>query len=174
MNAPEVLATDDMSVLSSFDDLDVIAAARTAGCVLFTGAAHAKGMALRIHSLSGWRWGSFVSIDCGASEKVLEQQLSDVLRAGPEWDRLRDLRPALTQDGTVFLYEVGKLSLALQARLREALESRVPGARQQRSRKRIMASTSEPLLDRVLAGTFDDRLFYRLNAIHFVVPAGAK
>ena len=35
-----------------------------------------------------------------------------------------------------------------------------------RLRKRVMASTSVPLLDRVRAGTFDDRLFYRLNAIH--------
>jgi transcriptional regulator of acetoin/glycerol metabolism len=32
-----------------------------------------------------------------------------------------------------------------------------------------MASTQEPLLPRVLDGTFDDRLYYRLNAIHFVL-----
>jgi DNA-binding NtrC family response regulator len=37
--------------------------------------------------------------------------------------------------------------------------------------RRLMASTSEPLLPRVLDGTFDDRLFYRLNVIHFVLPS---
>ena len=45
-----------------------------------------------------------------------------------------------------------------------------PGETRRRLRKRIVASTSVALLDRVMAGTFDDRLFYRLNAIHF--PAG--
>jgi transcriptional regulator of acetoin/glycerol metabolism len=34
-----------------------------------------------------------------------------------------------------------------------------------------MASSSEPLLERVEEGTFNDRLFYRLNAIHLVLPS---
>jgi DNA-binding NtrC family response regulator len=37
-----------------------------------------------------------------------------------------------------------------------------------RLRRRVIASTSVPLSDRLEAGTFDDRLFYRLNAIHIV------
>ena len=175
MNAPELLAADQSTFVSpflatgDFDHLDVIAAARTAGCVLFTGPANAKAMALRIHSLSGWRWGSFVSVDCGASESVLERQLFDVLRARPEPDLEGEPRPELLQDGTMFLYEVGKLSLTLQARLADTLAD-VPRDPQRRSRKRIMASSSVPLLDRVMAGTFDEQLFYRLNAIHFMVP----
>ena len=178
MDAPELMLPSEMSTRftplfpqGGFDDLDVIAAARTSGCVLFTGPPDAKGMALRIHSLSGWRWGPFVSVDCGASERVLDRQLFDRLRGGNEREPGPEPWPELMQDGTIFLYEVGKLSMSLQARLADALTPHVLAGRRGRVRKRVMASTSEPLLDRVLAGTFDDRLFYRLNAIHFVVPS---
>jgi DNA-binding NtrC family response regulator len=156
-----------------FDDLDVVAAVRTSGCVLFTGSANAKSMALRIHSLSGWRWGPFDSVDCGASEKVVERRIFGLLRVASEQERASEPSPELMQDGTVFLYEVGKLSLGLQTRLSDALTPYVAGRHRARIRKRVMASSSVPLLDRVLAGTFDDRLFYRLNAIHFVVPTDA-
>ena len=35
-----------------------------------------------------------------------------------------------------------------------------------------MSGTTVSLLDRVASGTFSDRLFYRLNTIHLVVPNG--
>jgi len=175
MNAPELLSHEPSAAPSTprfeasagrFHDLDVIQAARTSACVLFTGIPNAKGVALQIHSLSGWRWGPFVSVDCGASSHVLEHQLFNVLRAGPDWERGSEPRPELMQDGTLFLYEIGKLSLALQMRLSDALGSVGPGETRRRLRKRVMASTSVSLLDRVRAGTFDECLFYRLNAIH--------
>jgi DNA-binding NtrC family response regulator len=37
---------------------------------------------------------------------------------------------------------------------------------------RLMSGTTVSLLDRVASGTFPDRLFYRLNTIHLVVPNG--
>jgi DNA-binding NtrC family response regulator len=37
---------------------------------------------------------------------------------------------------------------------------------------RLMSGTTVSLLDRVASGTFSDRLFYRLNTIHLVVPNG--
>jgi DNA-binding NtrC family response regulator len=181
MNAPELASHDTPSrpalpqseAPAGFHDLDVIQATRTTACVLFTGVPNAKGIALQIHSLSGWRWGPFVSIDCGASERILEHQLFDALKAEAHWEPGLEPRPELMQDGTIFLYEVGKLSLALQARLSAALGTGGPGETTRRSRKRVMASTSVPLLDRVRAGTFDECLFYRLNAIH-VALAGQE
>jgi DNA-binding NtrC family response regulator len=152
-------------------EVDVIQAARTGACVLLTGVANARGIAMQIHLLSGWRWGPFVAVDCAASEQILEHELFDALRATAERDQSPEPRPHLLQDGTIFLHEVGRLSLALQARLADALGSGAPGETPRRVRKRVMASTAVPLLDRVLAGTFDDRLFYRLNTIHFV-PEG--
>jgi DNA-binding NtrC family response regulator len=42
----------------------------------------------------------------------------------------------------------------------------------QPGRGRIIASTAEPLLSRVLHGEFDDCLYYRLNVVHVVIPNG--
>lgn len=149
---------------------DVIAAARNNRCVLLTGAPpHASAVALRIHNLSGWRWGPFVAVDCGGSEAVLERQLFDLLRIRPRAVAPAEPRPRLNQSGTVFLYEVGKLGLSLQVRLREVLETSDAVLRSDRLRQRIMASSSEPLLRRVLDGTFDEELFCRLTSIRLAV-----
>jgi len=152
-------------------DRDIITAAQSDRCILLTGAApQASAMALRIHNLSGWRWGPFVAVDCGGTEAVLERQLFDLLRARPRTGGVEP-RPRVTQAGTIFLYEVGKLGVSVQIRLREILESSAAMQRSDRLRQRIMASTSEPLLKRVLDGTFDEELFCRLNAIRLTVRA---
>ena len=149
---------------------EVIAAAQNDRCVLLTGApAQASALALRIHNLSGWRWGPFVAVDCGGAEAVLERQLFDLLKVGARGSANAEPRPRLTQAGTVFLHEVGKLGLSAQVRLREVLEESAAQARSARLRQRIMASTSEALLRRVLDGTFDEDLFCRLNAIRLTV-----
>jgi DNA-binding NtrC family response regulator len=150
-------------------DPDVIAAAQNDRCVLLTGtAAQASALALRIHNLSGWRWGPFVAVDCGGTEAVLERQLFDLLRV-PLSSGAPEPRPRLTQAGTVFLHEVGKLGLSVQIRLRDVLTASAARQRSDRLRQRIMASSSEPLLRRVLDGTFDEDLFCRLNAIRLNV-----
>ena len=69
----------------------------------------------------------------------------------------------------MFLYEVGKLGLSLQVRLREVLQKSETVLRGDRLRQRIMASSSESLLKRVLDGTFDEELFCRLTAIRLAV-----
>ena len=151
-------------------DQEVIAAAQNDRCVLLTGApAQASALALRIHNLSGWRWGPFVAVDCGGAEAVLERQLFDLLKFGARGSANGEPRPRLTQAGTVFLHEVGKLGLSAQVRLREVLDASAAEARTARLRQRIMASTSEALLRRVLDGTFDEDLFCRLIAIRLTV-----
>lgn len=151
-------------------DQEVIAAAQNDRCVLLTGApTQASALALRIHNLSGWRWGPFVAVDCGGTEAVLERQLFDLLRVRPRGGEPGEPRPRMTQAGTLFLYEVGKLGLSAQIRLREMTEASAARPRSDRLRQRIMASTSEPLLRRVLDGTFDEELFCRLNAIRLTV-----
>lgn len=151
-------------------DQEVVAAAQNDRCVLLTGApTQASALALRIHNLSGWRWGPFVAVDCGGTEAVLDRQLFDLLRVPGRSNSAAEPRPRLTQAGTVFLYEVGKLGLSAQIRLRAVLDASAGQPRSGRLRQRIMASTSEPLLRRVLDGTFDEELFCRLNAIRLTV-----
>lgn len=152
-------------------DLDLSHAAQSDACVLFTGDHEAaEALARRLHGLSGWRQGPFVSVDCSLPVASLEPRLFELLDVespkvsdGESW-------PKLSQSGTVFLQEVGKLPHALQLRLSErlvALRSR-PGE-QRRTCKRVMSSTATPLLTRIEDGTFDGSLFYRLNVIHLVI-----
>lgn len=66
----------------------------------------------------------------------------------------------------LLLQEVHALSLEEQAEFEDRLEElRVS----RRNGVRIIASSSAPLFERVLEGSFDERLYYRLNVIHMVV-----
>ena len=116
-------------------------------------------MAFRIHDLTSQYAlqcaGRFVTVDC-ATDQELEEQLFEVL-TGPEQPRV----------STLFVEEVGKLSLAQQRRLLGALDRPMNGGPDRWTR--VIACSSESLLDRVSTGTFDDRLFYRLNAIHLLL-----
>jgi DNA-binding NtrC family response regulator len=158
-------------------DVELSHAVQTDACVLFTGDHEtAEALARRLHALSGWRHGPFVAVDCGrpdAEPRLL--QLLDVENpeapAGSTW-------PRLSQSGTVFLREVDKLDPTLQRRLSDRLATlnTHPGA-ERRLRQRVISSSSTRLESRVKEGTFDARLFYRLNVIHMVIsendaPAG--
>lgn len=160
---------DESARGSALSDLDLSSAARTDACVLLTGQEDAvRSLAYQIHSLSGWRHGPFTIVDCAKRSETLESELFGLLSetesaAGPE------PYPRLAQAGTVLLHDVGRLPPGVQARIADRLVT-LSEKRRAGSSRRLMASTSEPLLPRVLDGTFDDRLFYRLNVIHFVLP----
>jgi DNA-binding NtrC family response regulator len=155
--------------VESITDLDFSHAVQSDACVLFTGDdGTAEALARRLHALSGWRHGPFIAVDCSlpdAEPRLL--QVLDVENAataeGGTW-------PRLAQAGTVFLREVGKLGPGLQRRLSERLATlkTKPGA-ERRLRRRVVSSSSIPLDSRVQEGTFDARLFYRLNVIHMVL-----
>jgi DNA-binding NtrC family response regulator len=137
-------------------DLEVLGAAAPDVCILFTGTGSAKDLARRIHGFARGRPGRFRAVNCGWPEPLLDQQLFYALRPG--------------SSGTLFLEEVGRLSPELQDRLLETLESPVDPRGPRPPRARLMASTTEPLIQRALEGTFNERLLYRLNAIQVVVP----
>ncbi|HYT75001.1 MAG TPA: sigma 54-interacting transcriptional regulator [Vicinamibacterales bacterium] len=178
MNAPELLAPKSHTrrnpgpdtVNGWPDDLDLAWAAQVDVSILFTGSADAVKLARRIHAVSGWRWGPFLMVDCAWPAPTLDQRLFDVLRPNSEAVAAGELQLRLLQPGTIFLHEVGKLGRPLQVRLADALASSSLAGERRRPRYRIMASTSESLLHRVAAGTFDDHLFYRLNMLHVVLP----
>jgi two-component system response regulator FlrC len=146
---------------------EIAMAARTDACVLVTGSPEqARALALRIHAVSGWRHGPFIEIDCGWPASALATRLVECLTAVPI---IRGEPPhaRLAQPGTVFLQEVGLLKPELQDRVLRWIAERATGPGG--SRRRLIASSSDPLLVRVQNGAFDDRLFYRLNTIHFLV-----
>lgn len=137
--------------------LDLIRSSGTDACVLISipASSQAETVARRIHAVSPSPRGRFVPVDCAASPPALEEEL---------FGRI-DGRYAPTAC-TLFLKEVGRLSLDHQHRLLATLIDATLASWPARMRARVIASTSESLLDRVIHGTFDDRLFYRLNVIH--------
>lgn len=144
---------------------DLPIAAQSGATVLLTGSKDAaEALAYRIHSLSDWRYGPFVVVDCGWPEARIESLLLGTAVTDPARGSVRYLSAKHGQGGTVLLQEVGRLSATFQSVLADRLAAR-PGLR-----RRLIASTSAPLLPRVDDGTFDDRLYYRLNVIHIVLP----
>ena len=165
------LTIQETTDVAPITDLDLSHAVQSDACVLFTGDHEtAEALARRVHALSGWRHGPFVAVDCAlpdAEPRLL--QLLDVEKPevpnGTSW-------PTLAQSGTVFLREVGELDPTLQLRLSERLAAlRTRPGYVRRMRRRVISSSSIPLESRVENGTFDARLFYRLNVIHMVISA---
>jgi DNA-binding NtrC family response regulator len=140
-------------------DLEVIGLASAEVCILLTGnCTAAVELARRIHGMGRGRPGRFKVVNCGWPESLLEEQLFHAIRPG--------------SSGTLFLEEVGRLTPALQDRLLDTLDGSIDPRGPRPPRARLMACTSEPLVQRALEGSFNEKLLYRLNAIHLVVPPG--
>jgi DNA-binding NtrC family response regulator len=119
--------------------------------VLITAPAQlAEEVATRIHHYGPNRRGAFLTIDCGKTNRP--EQLEIVFEsAAPR--------------GTVFLRDIDRLAPALQTLL---------FFRMAPLGVRVIAATSESLLHAAAKGTFDERLFYRLNQIHLIAsPVGS-
>lgn len=162
-----VAPDDEFPALS---ELDVRAAARCNACVLLTGSGPAVlAVARRIHYLSVWRNGPFETVSCDWPEVVVDSLIS---RALTEAEPLSAGEPPAPfgAAGSLLLQDVWRLSPRLQARLADGLTWLRGEPGPSFRRWRLMASTSRPLLPRVADGSFDDRLFYRLNVIHLMPP----
>jgi two-component system, NtrC family, response regulator AtoC len=134
-------------------------------------------VAQAIHNGSRRSERSFVAVNCaGLSETLLETELFGHVKGsftGAYRDKLGKLE--LADTGTVFLDEIGEMTLRMQGLLLRFLETgelqkvgadRVIG----RVDVRVLAATNRNLRDMIAQGTFREDLFYRLNVIHLTVP----
>ncbi len=158
---------------------DLEFAARSDAKVLITGESGVgkEVVARLIHQRSGRRNASLVTINCaGLPDTLLESELFGHVR-GSFTGAYRD-RPGLLETadrGTVFMDEVGEMSVRMQALLLRFLESgevqRVGADRlQARVDVRVIAATNRNLLDRIATREFREDLYYRLNVIQLTIP----
>jgi two-component system nitrogen regulation response regulator NtrX len=133
-------------------------------------------VARAIHDLSPRREGPFVRLNCAAIPRdLVESELFGHEKGaftGAEARKQGKLELAHT--GTLFLDEVGDMSLEAQSKLLRALESneyeRVGGTRTLTFDSRIIAATNKDLKREVEENRFRKDLFYRLNVIPIEVP----
>src|SRR5262245_51148076 len=154
-------------------------AAESAAKVLITGESGVgKDVVARyIHSHSARSHAPFVAVNCaGLSETLLESELFGHVK-GSFTGAYRDKRGKLqlAHRGTLFLDEVGEMSLRMQALLLRFLENgeiQAVGSDQSEARVdvRVIAATNRNLTDLVAAGQFREDLLYRLRVIHLHVP----
>jgi transcriptional regulator with PAS, ATPase and Fis domain len=158
---------------------DIADAARSDAKVLLSGESGVgKEIAAHmIHAGSGRSRGPLVTLNCaGVPESLLESELFGHVRGsftGAYRDRPGHLEMA--QRGTIFLDEIGEMSLRMQALLLRFLETgeiqRVGGHTQMtRVDVRVVAATNRDLHEQIALGAFRSDLYYRINVIHLRVP----
>ncbi|ARN83444.1 sigma-54-dependent Fis family transcriptional regulator [Methylocystis bryophila] len=133
-------------------------------------------VASAIHFNSPLSKGPFVKFNCAAlPESVIESELfghekgSFTGAVGARKGRFEE-----ANGGTVFLDEVGELSLPVQAKLLRVLQERsferVGGNMPIRVNLRVLAATNRDLAEMVDKGTFREDLYYRLNVFPITIP----
>lgn len=154
-------------------------AARTDSSALITGETGTGKdlVAESIHNASKRARHPFIKVNCGAiPESLLESELFGHVRGaftGADRDKPGMFR--LAHGGTIFLTEIGDLSLPLQVKLLTVLDDKeffpVGGSKKIKVDARIIAATHRDLGEFVRLGKFREDLYYRLNVLRIHLPA---
>jgi len=152
--------------------------AKTKTSVLITGESGTgkELIAKAIHDESKRKNNPFVVVNCGGiPETLMESELFGYKKGsftGATHDKKGLFEAA--DKGTIFLDEIGELTLPIQVKLLRAVQERVfkpVGSNEDVSVDiRIISATNKKLEDEVIAGNFREDLFYRLNVIEIKMP----
>jgi len=133
-------------------------------------------IAKAIHDESKRKDNPFVVVNCGGiPETLMESELFGHKKGsftGATHDKKGLFEAA--DKGTIFLDEIGELTLPIQVKLLRAVQERVfkpVGSNEDVSVDiRIISATNKKLEDEVIVGNFREDLFYRLNVIEIKMP----
>jgi PAS domain S-box-containing protein len=134
-------------------------------------------LARAIHEFSDRSGSILVKINCAAlpAELIESELFGHEKGAFTGAAQQRKGRFELADGGSLFLDELGELTLAAQAKLLRVLQEReferVGGSETIKVDVRLIAATNRNLLDDVAAGRFRSDLYYRLNVFPIEVPA---
>ncbi len=133
-------------------------------------------VARTVHGLSRRRAAAFVEVNCAAiPEELIESELFGHVRGaftGAVADRRGKFEVA--DGGTIFLDEIGDMSLKTQAKVLRVLQEQtmepVGGTARIRVDARVIAATNKELQAEIRGGRFREDLYFRLNVIPIFVP----
>ena len=153
-------------------------AANSDASVLITGESGTgkELLAHAIHSSSRRMDGPFIRVNCPAiPDTLLESELFGYEKGaftGAVKEKIGKFE--LSQNGSIFLDEIGDMNFTLQAKLLRVLQEheveRIGGSRVIPLDVRVIAATNQNLQERIQQGVFRKDLFYRLNVVHIDVP----
>ena len=134
-------------------------------------------VAQALHRNSRRAKGPFVPVNCAAiPRELLESELFGHRKgafSGALADRIG--RFELANEGTIFLDEIGDMSLDMQSKMLRVLQEKVVdpvgSSRQVSIDVRVVAATHRDLEAECAAGRFREDLYYRLNVLPIAVPA---
>jgi transcriptional regulator with PAS, ATPase and Fis domain len=160
-------------------EADVECASRSDAKILITGETGVgkEVVARLIHQRSVRSSGPLVTVNCaGLPDSLLESELFGHAR-GSFTGAYRD-KPGLLEmapNGTVFLDEVGEMSIRMQVVLLRFLETgeiqRIGADRSHtRVNVRLITATNRDLPTQIAAGAFREDLYFRLNVIRLTIP----
>lgn len=176
----EGIIGNSSQMISVFNYIRKVAPSDTSVLVLGENGTGKEKIAQSIHALSPRKDKPLVIINCGA----IPENLAESLLFGHEkgaftgaMDR-RIGKFELADGGTIFLDEIGEMSLELQVKLLRVLQEReierVGGMSSIKIDVRIIAATNKNLEEEVAAGRFRMDLYYRLHVFPIMVPSLKK
>jgi len=173
---PANIIGNSKAMLEAYDLIHKITHTKTTVLILGESGVGKELVAGAIHFNSTLAEGPFVKFNCAAlPESIIESELFGHEKGsftGAVTQRAGRFEDA--DGGTIFLDEVGELSLAMQAKLLRVLQEktfeRVGGNRPIKVDLRIITATNRDLADMVAQGTFREDLFYRLNVFPIIIP----
>ncbi len=132
--------------------------------------------AYELHKNSLRRKHIFMHVDLGSlNENLFESELFGYAKGA--FTDAREDKPGrfeMADGGTIFLDEIGNLSLPLQAKLLSVLQNRtVTRLGESKERKidiRLITATNMPLNEMVNKGTFRQDLLFRINTVELILP----
>ena len=133
-------------------------------------------VARAVHACSQRDGQPFVSVNCGAfPETLLESELFGYVKgAFTGANQNKQGLFEVADGGTIFLDEIGEMSLAMQVKLLRVLQERtirpVGGTSETTVDVRVIAATNRDLPQMVEEKTFREDLYYRISVIPIEVP----
>lgn len=130
-----------------------------------------------LHGTSSYSRGPLIKVNCAAlPETLLESELFGHEKGSFTGAiNQRKGRFEMANKGTIFLDEVGEMTLSTQKKLLRVLQEReferVGGSVSVKIDTRVIAATNKILAQEIEAGRFREDLFYRLNVISIYLPA---
>ena len=173
---PANIIGSSKAMIAVFRMIDKIAPTNATALILGESGVGKELVASAIHFKSHRSEKPFIKFNCAAlPESIIESELFGHEKGSFTGATAnRQGRFELADGGTIFLDEIGELSLPVQAKLLRILQEKefekVGGSKTMKTDIRVIAATNRDLEEEIESGKFREDLYYRLNIFPITVP----